>query len=79
MDTLDTLTYRRRELFEFSGHAACLLPVSLCPLLRFRMPSELTREYMRTEQGAYGAQVYAEVGERGPLTLSNPDTSRAVL
>jgi uncharacterized protein YcaQ len=77
MDALDSLAYRRRELFEYWGHAACLLPVSLYPLVRHRMDkhAEPTREYMRSTAGSYMASVYAEVAERGPLTaaqLSNP-------
>jgi hypothetical protein len=77
MDALDSLAYRKRELFEYWGHAACLLPISLYPLLRYRMErhTERTREYMRSERGAYVAKVYAEVAERGPVTaaeLSNP-------
>ncbi|MBV9329903.1 MAG: YcaQ family DNA glycosylase [Chloroflexi bacterium] len=75
MQALDTLTYRKRELFEYWGHAACLLPMRLFPLLRYRMHSDLTREYLGSERGAYAAQVYREVAERGPLTageLSEP-------
>src|SRR6516162_6477134 len=50
LDTLDSLAYRRRELFEYWGHAACLLPVSLYPLVRHRMNkhTERTQEYMRS-------------------------------
>lgn len=73
--TIDTLTYERRELFEYWGHAACLLPISLFPLLRFRMKSDLAREYMASARGAYVARAYAEVAERGPLAatdLSDP-------
>ena len=72
---LDALAYRKRELFEYWGHAACLLPISLYPLLRYRMHSDATREYMRSRRGGYMARVYAEVAERGPLSaseLSNP-------
>jgi uncharacterized protein len=77
MEALDTLAYRRRELFEYWGHAACLLPLSLYPLVRYRMHkhTERTEEYMRSEAGRYMASVYAEVAERGPLTaaeLSSP-------
>jgi uncharacterized protein YcaQ len=77
MNALDTLTYRDRELFEFWGHAACLLPMSLYPLVRYRMHyhEEKTRQYMKSARGAYMAAVLAEVAERGPLTageLSNP-------
>jgi uncharacterized protein len=74
---LDALAYHKRELFEYWGHAACLLPISLYPLVRYRMHqrAERTREYMRTRRGVYMAQVYAEVAERGPIAaaeLSNP-------
>jgi hypothetical protein len=74
---LDALAYEKRELFEYWGHAACLLPVSLYPLLRYRMDkhAEWTQKYMRSTRGAYMARVYAEVGERGPLAaaeLSSP-------
>jgi uncharacterized protein YcaQ len=77
MDALDALAYRRRELYEYWGHAACLLPISLYPLLRYRMDkhAERTRERMRSARGAYMAAVYAEVAERGPMAaaeLSNP-------
>jgi uncharacterized protein YcaQ len=74
---LDALAYRKRELFEYWGHAACLLPLSLYPLLRYRMDkhAEWTQKYMRSPRGAYMAKVYAEVAERGPLAaadLSSP-------
>ncbi len=75
MQALDSLAYRDRELFEYWGHAACLLPISLYPLLRYRMQADETQEYMRSNRGAYMAQVYAEVVERGPITaaeLSHP-------
>jgi uncharacterized protein YcaQ len=49
--------------------------MQLFPLVRYRMRSDLTREYMATERGSYVAEVYREVAEGGPLTasqLSNP-------
>src|SRR5436190_19073217 len=60
MDALDALAYRKRELFEYWGHAACLLPISLYPLLRYRMHkhTERTQEYMRSARGAYMAKAY---------------------
>src|SRR5215831_9307731 len=69
MDALDSLAYRRRQLFEYWGHAACLLPIGLYPLLRYRMHKHTgrTREYMQSEPGAYMKRVYGEVAERGPL------------
>jgi uncharacterized protein YcaQ len=74
---LDELAYKTRELFEYWGHAACLMPVSLYPLLRYRMDKhgEWTQQYMRSRRGAYMARAYAEVQERGALAaadLSNP-------
>src|SRR5215469_6851700 len=80
MEALDALAYQKRELFEYWGHEACLLPISLYPLFRYRMNkhAERTQEYMRSERGSYMAKVYAEVAERGPLTaaeLSNPRRS----
>jgi len=77
MESLDSLAYRKRELFEYWGHAACLMPISLYPLVRYRMHKHLerTHEYMRSKRGAYMARVYAEVAERGPLSagdLSSP-------
>jgi uncharacterized protein YcaQ len=75
LDALDTLTYRRHELFEYWGHAACLMPISLFPLVRYRMHTEATREYMATQEGAYVAEVFREVADRGPLAageLTNP-------
>src|SRR6516225_8949131 len=71
-EVLDSLAYRERELFEYWGHEACLLPISLYPLVRYRMlkHSERTQEYMRSEAGAYMAKVYAEVVERGPIAAS---------
>ena len=74
-ETIDALAYQKRELFEYWGHAACLLPISLYPLMRYRMRSDENREYLQSEKGAALAAVYAEVEERGPLSagdLSDP-------
>ena len=76
-DALDRLAYRKRDLFEYWGHEACLLPISLYPLVRYRMNkhAERTKEYMRSESGGYMTSVYAEVAGRGPISaaeLSNP-------
>ncbi len=67
---LDTLAYKKRDLFEFWGHAACLLPMSLYPIVRYRMNTDLAREYMRTERGAGLARAYADVTDRGPITAA---------
>src|SRR6476619_4864833 len=65
-DTIDALAYRKRGLFEFWGDAACLLPVALYPLLRYRMHKhvEVTQDYMRDKRGVAMARAYAEVAER---------------
>lgn len=71
---LDSLAYGKRELFEYWGHAAYLLPISMYPLVRYRMRTDQAREYMRSKRG-FTARVYAEVCERGPIAaaeLSEP-------
>ena len=72
VSALDSLAYSKRELFEYWGHAACLMPISLYPIVRYRMDrhTEWIQEYMRSERGAYMAKVYAEVAERGPLAAA---------
>jgi uncharacterized protein YcaQ len=75
VQAIDTLAYVKRDLFEFWGHAACLMPVGLFPLLRYRMRADLAHQHMASNEGAYVKKVYAEVQERGPLTateLSEP-------
>ncbi|HJU73710.1 MAG TPA: crosslink repair DNA glycosylase YcaQ family protein [Gemmatimonadaceae bacterium] len=71
MAMLDALAYQKRELFEYWGHAACLMPMSLYPLVRYRMHTDETREYMRSSGGAYMAKVYTEVAERGPMSAGD--------
>src|SRR5215469_5326284 len=72
MEALDRLAYLERELFEYWGHAACLMPISLYPLVRYRMHKhhDRTQQYMRSDAGRYMARVYAEVVERGPITAA---------
>lgn len=77
MDVLDRMTYHTRELFEYWGHAACLLPIALYPLVRYRMDKhrEATEAFMRTARGEYMKTALAEVAERGPIAaseLTNP-------
>jgi uncharacterized protein YcaQ len=64
---------RHRELFEYWGHAACLMPMTTQPLWRWRM--ERLRERWRgdvnrieRERPGYAADVLAEVRDRGPIT-----------
>ncbi|MGD9508727.1 MAG: winged helix-turn-helix domain-containing protein [Geminicoccaceae bacterium] len=77
---LDGLAYdgRRRRLFEYWGHEASLLPVSLQPLLRWRMAraregrgiySGLAR--FGSERRAFVDEVLDEVGRSGPLAAGD--------
>lgn len=83
MQAIDTLAYKRRELFEVWGHAACLMPIELYPLFRYRM--EATRSASpwtprsSKRKGVYIEKVYNEVAERGPIAareLSDPGKRR---
>lgn len=74
---LDTRAFgsRRRELFEYWGHEASLLPLELQPLLRWRMAraERLDGVYGRIgalvrERPDYIAAVLREVETRGPLS-----------
>lgn len=76
---LDGAAYngRRRQLFEYWGHEASLLPVTLQPRLRWRMERAArgTGVYgglVRWARGnrAFVERVFAEVRERGPLAAS---------
>jgi hypothetical protein len=71
IDAMDALAYVRRELFECWGHAACLMPVALYPLLRHRMDrlresSPWTPGRLKPDR-RYLRKIYDEVAERGPL------------
>ncbi|HEU0100993.1 MAG TPA: crosslink repair DNA glycosylase YcaQ family protein [Mycobacteriales bacterium] len=68
------LAYRRRELFEYWGHEASLLPVGLHPLLRWRMARAEALEEgwggplrVMRERPEFVAQVLERVREEGPL------------
>jgi uncharacterized protein len=79
MGALDSLAYEKRELFEFWGHAACLMPLSLYPYVRYRMHTDEAREYMDSDRGAYVKRAYLEVAEGGPMAatdLSDPGKRR---
>ena len=67
------------EMFEYLGHVASVMPTADLPMLRHRMTIN-RKKYPRTQQlfrdhPEYIEQVLEEVGEHGPLTvsdLSNP-------
>ncbi|MFI7022466.1 winged helix-turn-helix domain-containing protein [Micromonospora sp. NPDC049900] len=73
---LDTAAYRRpRDLFEYWGHEASLVPVGLHPALRWRMARAHTDAWggmrrIAREQPALVAWVRDEVAARGPLTVA---------
>jgi uncharacterized protein YcaQ len=68
MSALDNLAHRKRELFEYWGHAACFLPVELYPLLRWRMEGQLDAwAGLDVKRKNYIEAVYREIAERGPL------------
>jgi uncharacterized protein len=65
---LDTLAHRRRELFEYWGHAACFLPMELYPLMRWRMENQCAAWGDVSAKGRQFIEaVYREVEERGPI------------
>ncbi|MDF1594782.1 MAG: crosslink repair DNA glycosylase YcaQ family protein [Acidimicrobiia bacterium] len=71
---IDEGAYGRRELFEYWGHEASFLPSVHYPLLRHRM--EAIRPWHRVralkeEHPEYLDQVYQEVLEYGPITVSD--------
>ena len=66
-------TERHRDLFEYWGHAACLLPIETQPLWRWRMQALRERERhelarIEAERPGYVDAVLAELRDRGPLT-----------
>jgi uncharacterized protein YcaQ len=74
LGSLDEYTARSREMFEYWGHVASLLPAELYPLLRWRMdamePGPRTQGIM-DEHPEYIEMVYEEIAARGPLTVSD--------
>jgi uncharacterized protein YcaQ len=69
-------TERRRELFEYLGHAACLMPMTTQPLWRWRMERLRDRwrgsvDRIERERPGYAAAVLAEVRDRGALAASD--------
>ncbi len=69
-------TERHRDLFEYWGHAACLMPVGTQPLWRWRMDGLRQAESKRIdrieqERPGYTAAVLAEVRDRGPISAGD--------
>ena len=71
---IDELAFKHREMFEYWGHAASLIPMELYPLLRHRMTAQRKAGWMRRineEHPEYVERVLDEVRERGPLSVSD--------
>lgn len=74
LETIDTLTYQRHELFEWWTKAACLVPIELYPLFRYRISllqgaAAWTPSGKRVE-ATFVDKVLNEVAEKGPLTAA---------
>src|SRR5947208_9112565 len=75
-ETLDRMSWHRpRELFEYWGHEASLLPVETQPLLRWRMARASDDAWggmrrIAVEQPELVARVLEDVRERGPISAS---------
>jgi uncharacterized protein YcaQ len=67
-----------RRVYEFWGHAACLIDVELQPALRWRADAQRRRQdgwgvRLLAEHPGLVEKVYAQVVERGPLTARQVD------
>jgi uncharacterized protein YcaQ len=78
MSLLDRMAFTYRELFEYWGHEAALLPVELHPLMRWRMAR--AERHLETwawlvkiakERPGYVEWVYDEVVARGPVSAGD--------
>jgi uncharacterized protein YcaQ len=73
---LDDMAYRHRELFEYWGHEASLIPVRLYPLFRWHMArasegdawGRMTR--MIRERPDYVQRVLQDVRDNGPMSIA---------
>ena len=73
-ELIHDLAFKRRELFEYWGHEASLLPVEHQPLFRHRMAEAEPRYRSATlfrELPDYVPQVLEEVRANGPLSVSD--------
>lgn len=64
---VDDLAYRRRELFEYWGHEASLLPVAVHPLLRWRMEqARVAAHWEQVRASPVVERVREELRDGGP-------------
>ena len=83
MPLLDEAAYggRRRQVFEYWGHEASLLPVECQPLLRWRMQRAKNGDgtwgnvaRFGHDRAAFCVEILAEIRDRGPLGVSEIGT-----
>src|SRR5215217_6241899 len=76
LDLLDRASWRApRRLFEYWGHEASLIPVTLQPMLRWRMERAAHEAWggmrrVQRDRPELVARVLSEVRERGPIAAS---------
>ena len=69
---LDDLAHGKRELFEYWGHAACLLPMDLYPLMRWRMERQVENwSGLDPKRQKYIEAVFTEIADRGPIAAGD--------
>ena len=78
---LDTMSHAGpRQLFEYWGHEASLLPVATHPLLRWRMARAKDDAWKRVREirkrRAFVARVLAAVRDRGPLRAGEIESTK---
>ena len=72
MAILDDLAHTKRELFEYWGHAACLLPMDIYPLMCWRMENQIENwSGIDAKRQAYIEAVFQEIAERGPIAAGD--------
>ena len=73
MRSLDELVRHQRSLFEYWGHEASLMPISLYPLFRHRMENAKPNSrvaHLLDSAPDYIESVLREIQDRGPLIVS---------
>jgi hypothetical protein len=73
-DALDEWLWKSREMFEYWGHEASLIPTAHHRLLRWRMAQALKWDRLREleeNHPEYIESVYRQVDERGPLRTND--------
>jgi uncharacterized protein YcaQ len=75
-EAIDRYAYEGPKMFEYWGHALSIFPVEHYPLLHYRR--EANREWkavtkIEAESPGFIEEVYMQIAERGPLTVSDLD------